>query len=100
MPHPSGHCTCGRVIHLPKNVSRGDSWTCHNCGQTWIVSNHGQPLHSCRSKAPTSSSDPFITGLTTSVLVLGGLVALAVAPSTVLVGAGIAGGVWVCKQLT
>ena len=55
MSHLSGHCDCGRVIHYPKGATYGDSWTCYNCGKTWYISHHGDPLHNRRSKAPESN---------------------------------------------
>ena len=56
MSHLSGRCDCGRVIHYPKGATYGDSWTCHNCGKTWYISHHGDPLHNRRSKAPPETS--------------------------------------------
>ena len=105
MSHLSGRCTCGRIIHLPKGATHGDTWTCHSCGRTWHVSDHGNPLHSRRSKAPTtdsaSCSSPSGEGdgdWGNTALVVGGIAALLIAPSLCLVGAGLAGGIWACKK--
>lgn len=92
MSHLSGRCDCGRVIHYPKGATYGATWTCHNCGKTWHIARTGRPLHTHRSKAPEESSDD--SGLGTAALIIGGLVAFACAPTTCLVGAGIAGGIW------
>ena len=100
MSHLSGHCTCGRVIHYPKGSTYGSTWKCHNCGKTWHIARTGRPLHNHHSKAPNPSSDSDLSGLGTGILLVGGLVALAVAPTTCLVGAGIAGGVWAYKHLS
>lgn len=107
MSHLSGRCTCGRIIHLPKGASRGTSWTCHNCGRTWYVSPHGDnPLHSRRSKAPpenlpapTSSYGGGGGGdIDTTAIVIGGAVAMLIAPSLCLLGAGVIGGLWAWRH--
>ena len=52
MSHLSGRCDCGRVIHFPKGATYGATWRCYNCGRTWHIAHHGDPLHSRRSKEP------------------------------------------------
>jgi hypothetical protein len=55
MPHLAGNCDCGRAIHLPSGAKAGHKWTCHRCGKTWRLSNHGKPLHQQRSLPPRPS---------------------------------------------
>jgi hypothetical protein len=52
MSHLSGHCSCGRRIHFPKQSSYGASWRCRECNRSWVIAHHGRPLHTARSKAP------------------------------------------------
>lgn len=43
----------------------GHRWTCHRCGKSWTLSNHGKPLHQKRSlppRAPASTSSGSGTG--------------------------------------
>jgi len=107
MSHLSGRCTCGRIIHLPKGASRGDTWTCHNCGRTWHVSPYGNnPLHTRRSKAPPENLPAPVShsgggggsDFETSALVVAGLAAVACAPALCLIGAGLVGGLWAWKR--
>lgn len=108
MSHPSARCTCGRIIHLPKGASRGDSWTCHDCGRTWYVTPHGDiPLHVHRSKAPPRTRPMQATGPVpappdddwgTTALVMGGVAAVICAPTLCLLGAGLVGGLWAYKH--
>ena len=57
MSHLAGYCRCGRKIHFPKNSPLGTKWTCWKCGQTYYLSNNGEPLHSEQSKMPLESSN-------------------------------------------
>lgn len=52
MPHLAGRCSCGRPMHWPKSAKLGSTWNCWKCGKTWTLSNHGEPLHTRKSKAP------------------------------------------------
>ena len=75
MSHLSGRCDCGRVIHFPKGASYGDTWTCYNCGKTWHIAHHGDPLHSRRSKEPPSGDySSGGTGCLVPILLIGALI--------------------------
>ena len=58
MTHLSGHCTCGRRLHYPKNATMGSTWTCWKCGKTWTLSTHGDPLRQRGSKPPRKPEKP------------------------------------------
>jgi transposase-like protein len=57
MSHLAGNCDCGRSIHYPKHAQYGHKWRCHNCGKTWTLTTHGNPLHDRRSLPPRYQLD-------------------------------------------
>lgn len=79
MPHLASKCDCGRKIHLPKTATRGYQWTCHSCGKTWVLADHGKPIHSERSRPPevtggAASSTQGCLGAAVAVAIVGGIV--------------------------